>query len=449
MRVLFVSNGFPPRGQWGTEFYTGQVVGALRDRGHQLAVLHPERDGSQPRYTLEATRGEGGTEVFLLHNPGAADKRFVDSYRDDAVDAAFDRLLERWRPDLVHFTYLLWGLSVGMTRVARARGVPTVATLTDYGLLCHRGQMYDWRLERCGGPHPPPVCARCVRSPSRHDAPPLELGLRRLAIAALAAVGGAGRVVVARDLERREAAVRTALAELDRLIVPTAVVGEAFVRAGVPRERLIELVYSLDAGPLALARRAPPREPVVFGYLGQFTPHKGLEVLLRAVEILEHRLPESVEPWCVRLYGKPAGGRHQLYAPRLFARDHGPRVEVYAPFPPEEAPAVLATLHAIVMPSEWDENAPLTCLQARAAGIPLLGSDVPGIAEVITDGEHGRLFPVGDAEALADAMREVILGRLGRHPQPRQPLSLHLHLERLLEIYTELRRTEAPRHGPT
>jgi glycosyltransferase involved in cell wall biosynthesis len=435
LRILVVTNGYPPRGQWGTEFYTAQLVATLRERGVEIAVLHPDRSSDRPRYTVEQSKGTDGTPVYLLHNPGAADKRFDDSYENEEVDRRFGVILDEWQPDLVHFTYLLWGLSIGMPRVARERGVATVATLTDYGLLCHRGQMYDWKLERCEGPHPASVCARCIRTPSRHDDPPLTVLAKRLAIGALAAVGGAGKVVVESDVARREERVGRALESIQELIAPTRVLADKFRSLGVDESKLTELVYSIDSRPLELARAEPPRAPVVFGFLGQFTPHKGLETLLEAVRIAQTRLPESVEDWAVRLYGKPAGGRHRLFAQRVFAGDLGPRVQVMDPFPPHRAPEILSTLHAVLIPSEWDENAPLTCLQARAAGIPLIGTNVRGIAEVVPGPEYGRLVDVGDAEGLADAMREVILGRLGRHPQPTLPMTLEEHADRVAAIH--------------
>lgn len=434
MRVLLVSNGFPPRGRWGTEFYTAQAVAGLRSRGHEVAVLHPDRSGSAPRYTIEPARGEGGVEVFLLHNTGDRSKDFADSYSNVDVDRAFDRLLEQWQPDLVHFTYMLWGLSVGMPAVAKRRGLATVLTTTDYGLLCHRGQMFDWTYRRCGGPTSVETCARCVREFSRDDAPPLERLLRRGLVTALAAVGGAGKVVTGGDIRRRTERVAEAFDAVDHFVLPTTVLGDAFRTAGVPPERMTALVYGIDDRPYHAAREAPPREPVVFGFLGQFTPHKGLDVLLEAVELMQHRLPESVEPWFVRLYGSAAGGRHQRYAPRVLG-NLSPRVVTMPAFAPADAPLVLSELHAIVMPSLWDENAPLTCLQARAAGIPMIASDVRGISEVIEHGEHGLLFPPGDAAALADAMREVVLGRLGRHPEPDLPVALDAHLDVLEGIY--------------
>jgi glycosyltransferase involved in cell wall biosynthesis len=84
------------------------------------------------------------------------------------------------------------------------------------------------------------------------------------------------------------------------------------------------------------------------------------------------------------------------------------------------------------------ENAPLTVLQARAAGVPILASDVEGIREFVEPGVHGILFPPGNALALADALREVILRRLVRTPHPSAPMSLEEHLRKITTLYAQL-----------
>ena len=81
LRVVLVSNGFPPIGHWGTEFYTHQLAVGLQARGHTVTVLCPRRDGTQPRYTLER-RVEDGIEVVEVHNAGDPRKRFEDSWRN-------------------------------------------------------------------------------------------------------------------------------------------------------------------------------------------------------------------------------------------------------------------------------------------------------------------------------------------------------------------------------
>ncbi|MCZ6599008.1 MAG: glycosyltransferase [Planctomycetota bacterium] len=434
MRVLVVSNGFPPRGKWGTEFYTKELVLGLRSLFHDVAVLIPDRDSDNEAYGLEEV-DEDGVPVYLLQSPPSTSKSFETSYTNADVEELFRTVLERWRPDLVHFTYLLWGLSVRMPVIAKDQGIPSIVTVTDYGLLCHRGQMFDWRLQRCFGPHPPAVCARCVREPSIYDGSRARVTAKRAAVRTLARMGGMGIVVTEEELALREKVVREALEAVSHLIAPTRVVADTFRGYGVPEDKLTELVYSFDDTHLREARKETRSGVVTFGFLGQFTPHKGLAKLLAAVEVMEHRLPEAVEPWEVRIYGGKAGGRNLHYTERLFSHDRGPRVRVCPPFAPEDAHKILADLWAVVMPSEWDENAPLTALQARAAGVPVIGSNVPGIAEVIEHGRHGLLFPPGNVEAMANAMREVVLGRMVRVEEPGLPVEMEEHLECIEGIY--------------
>lgn len=407
-------------------------------------ILHPVRNGSQPRYTVEnvtaKTVHNDAVPVYLLHNAGDPKKDFQASYQDPKVDQLFDEVLTREAPEVVHFTYLLWGLSVDLPEIAKARGIRTIVTLTDYGLLCHRGQMFDWQLKPCGGPHPADVCARCIREPSSFDFSPVRVALRRAAVRTAAQLGGLGRIVVTKDLERRERVVRKALESVDHFIAPTEVFRQVFLDYGIPEAKLTQLVYAFDTEPYAAARVEPPRisaaDPVRFGYMGQFTPHKGIETLMRAIRLMQARLPESVEAWRVHLFGRPAGNRHRHFVKRVFGGDLGPRIVVEEPFEPQDAPAVLARLHAVIVPSEWDENAPLTILQARAAGVPVIGSDMAGIAEVVDAPRHGRLFPAGNSEALADALRDVILSRQFRLPETREPIELAGHLQAVISLYT-------------
>jgi len=434
MRILVVSNGYPPRGRFGTEFYTQELVAGLSRRGHELFVLHPVRTGERPRYTLEEEEVDG-IPVFLLHNEGDRKRSFAASYRDVEVERVFDRVLERVRPDVVHFLYLVWGLSVGLPAVAEARGISSVLTATDYTLACHRGQMYDHRLERCGGPHPPEVCAGCIREPGPYDLEPLPRLVKRTLARGLAGLGGLGKVPVTRDLEARERAVGEALGTLKFVIAPTGNMAEAYLRLGVPQERIVRLTYAFDEKPFVSVRHEPPPASPRLGFFGQFAPHKGFGTLLQAFERMEAGGPRpGAPPVELVLYGGPSEGRHRLFAEAALARVSSSGVRRGTPFEPAESPRVLAGLTALVLPSEWDENAPLAGLQARAAGVPIVGADVPGIAEIVQPGLHGRLFPPGDVQALAEALFAVIRGEPGRALDPGLPLSYDEHLGRVEEL---------------
>jgi len=218
----------------------------------------------------------------------------------------------------------------------------------------------------------------------------------------------------------------------------------------VPRERLVKLVYGINDQLFKRPRRldtggAGAAEGVTrFGFMGQFTPNKGLERLLEAVSIMQHRLPESVEPWEVELYGNARQGRHRRYLERTWKSEHAERVRVMGPFGPLSAPSILERLTAVILPSQWDENAPLTVLQARAAGVPVIASDVRGVREIIEPGVHGLLFPPRGSVALADAMREILLHRFPRALDPSPLISYRDHLARVESLYGEL---VSARHG--
>ena len=75
------------------------------------------------------------------------------------------------------------------------------------------------------------------------------------------------------------------------------------------------------------------------------------------------------------------------------------------PLPHEEVLARLATYDALVVPSQWMETGPLVVLEAFAAGLPVIGSSLGGIADKVQDGVNGWLVSPFDAE---EAWRDVL-----------------------------------------
>ena len=68
----------------------------------------------------------------------------------------------------------------------------------------------------------------------------------------------------------------------------------------------------------------------------------------------------------------------------------------------------LQAADAFVCPSRWAEAAGLVNLEAQACGLPVLASRIGGIPEYVADGRTGVLFPPGDAEGLAAAVRRLL-----------------------------------------
>jgi glycosyltransferase involved in cell wall biosynthesis len=182
-------------------------------------------------------------------------------------------------------------------------------------------------------------------------------------------------------------------------------------------------------------------QPVV-GVLGRLDPtQKGQDVFVEAARRLK-------EPGVRFLIGGTTGPfRDQEAEMRRAAADVGVVVED----PGSAGIEFLASLDVVVMPSNY-EGSPLTLFEAMALGKAIVASRIPGIAEVLEPTGAGVLVPVGDAEALADAIRPLIaspgrrdsLGKLALETV-RRDHNLTRVLDQIIEV---LRRSIDTSTGP-
>ncbi len=112
---------------------------------------------------------------------------------------------------------------------------------------------------------------------------------------------------------------------------------------------------------------------------------------------------------------------------------------------PEQARAALRNARALVFPSLWYEGQPLTVLEAKALGTPVIVSDVCAGREEIADGDMGLWFKSGDAEDLARALREMQDDDFVRRCSAaaynaywRDPPTLQAHIAKIEAIYFSL-----------
>ncbi len=369
MKILLVSSGFPPNGCRGTEYSTHQLATGLAARGHRVSVFCPIRDGDRPRYTIERS-SRHGVDLIEVHNADDPRGSFAESYRNERIEAIFDALLAELAPDVVHYLHLLEGLSAGLPLICARRGIRTLVTLTDFALLCHRGQLFDQRLGQCGGPHDAATCARCIRAPDPFDSrPSVRRGKSALAHLA-AAAGGLGLVVTRKDVAARERSIEAVLRSVDHFIAPTRIMAYTFLRAGVARDRLTQLYQGIDERPYRAASRQPDAQGFRFGFFGQFEPHEGLHRLFEAVALLQHRLPESIEPWSVYLYGNSAAGRNRRYVDWSWRNELSERIRFRGSFEPLEAPRILTALDALVVPRNGPRTRPSRCCKRASWACP-------------------------------------------------------------------------------
>jgi phosphatidyl-myo-inositol alpha-mannosyltransferase len=95
-------------------------------------------------------------------------------------------------------------------------------------------------------------------------------------------------------------------------------------------------------------------------------------------------------------------------AVELLAPDVRARVDLVDTVAHDELPGFHAGADVFVSPALGQESFGMVLVEAMAAGVPVVASDIPGYREVVRDGRDGLLVPPGDADALAAAVLRIL-----------------------------------------
>lgn len=388
MRILQVIHGYPPAHSAGSEVYTQTVARELRREGHEVRVFTREDDPFRRDYEMRlgCDQGSGGIKLHLVNMP-----RCGEAYRHNEVDYEFDRILRDFRPDVVHIGHL-HHLSTSLVEVAHLRKVPLVFTLHDFWLMCPRGQFLQtnpggeaWSI--CDGQEDRKCAIHCFSQYRTGD-------LRRTETE---------EAYWTDWVSRRMSHIRHMTGMIDAFVAPSQTVLRRFRdEFGVPKSRLVHLDYGFDQQRLR-GRKRTRESSFVFGYIGTHIPAKGIPVLLDAFAHVKGDVT-------LRVWGRPNGSTTSALRRRAAALPSGRGKRVYwmggydARF---IVPSVLNRVDALVVPSIWLENSPLVIHEAQQARIPVIASNLGGMAEYVRHEVNGLLFEARDPADLAVQMQRL------------------------------------------
>jgi glycosyltransferase involved in cell wall biosynthesis len=365
MRVALVHCLYAPHWLGGAEVSTALLAQGLLAAGHDVTVICGGPDAAPRRGVVDGVPVRY-LPIANVYNPYAdppphrlphalrrAAWLTVDAY-NPWMGAAVGRELDDVRPDVVHTNNLV-GLSSAVWGAAARRRLPILHTLRDYYLLCVRSSLF-----RAG--------RRCRRRCADCRAWSLP---KRLAARHVGTVVGISRHVLDAHLARGW------FAGAAHSVIPNAV----------------------DDAPAPAAPRAAGRAgPLRFGFLGQITPFKGVDLALAA---FRHVDPAAAE---LHIAGR---GPPELIAALRRAGD-GPNVH-WRGF--VDAREFLAEIDVLLVPSVWDEPAGRVVLEAYAAGKPVIASNRGGLPEMVGDDGAGLVFDADRPATLSEAVRALIEDR--------------------------------------
>jgi glycosyltransferase involved in cell wall biosynthesis len=278
-------------------------------------------------------------------------------------------LAERVRPDVAHVHNTWYAQSPAVLWALRRSSVPTVMTLHNYRLVCANGQLF-----RDGAP-----CEDCVGASPWHG---VQHGCYRDSM--VLSVPAAGTIALHDRL-------RTWSRTVDRFVVLSEFAAERLVRGGLPPDRIeLKPNFVADPGP----RAVPAAASATVLYVGRLSPEKGVELLVEAWRELGDGPLELVVvgdgPLRERLARRPAAW-----------------LRLVGQLPAAEVRRQMLAARALVLPSVWYEGQPVAVLEALAAGLPVLGSGIGGVPELLAPLGRDWLAAPGEVASWVAALRTL------------------------------------------
>ncbi len=338
----------------------------FRESGWKTAVFtmhHPKNEPS-PWSSYFADELEFGHAYSVWQKISMAGK-VIYSWE---ARSRLTKLLDKFSPDIAHAHCIYHHLSPSVLSLLHERGIPTVMTAHDLKLACPAYKM----LNRHG------ICEKCrygnvshvIRNRCIHNSLP------------------------ASSLVAVESAVHKAFGlytkNLDRVVTPSLFFREKLMEWGWPADKLIYIPNFLDC-----SRYTPNYKPGnYFLYFGRLAPEKGVDTLILAAIQAGVRLQIA------------GTGPYEKELKKL-AIKHDGKISFLGYCSGDKLWTLIREARAIVLPSQWYENAPISILEAYASGKPVIGARIGGIPEMVIDKETGFLFESGDTMELASRLAEV------------------------------------------
>lgn len=440
MKVLHVTFTYAPDPAGGTEVYVDGLSHALIRDGVECVVAAPgPRDD---RYAIDglAVRRFGCA-------PGEQSLDVLYGSGDPAASTAFDRVLADERPDVVHQHALSPACSTDLLRRAKRRGIPVVFTYHTPTVSCQRGTLLRWGHEPCSGILDETRCTPCVLD---------DLGLNPLVRGIVGAIPSAvGQQLGRRGMEggvwtalRLRSLMETRLREtrelfdrVDRFVSLTPWVTQVLAANGVSPSRIVFSPHgvSIPARPQAVQAdvTSDRKNPLRVAHLGRVDPTKGTAVLIRAV-VSRPRLPLQLDIYGVQQSDEAAGHAKLL---RQLAGDD-PRIRFLPAVPHHAVIDTLGLYDVVAVPSQWVETGPLVVLEAFAAGVPVLGSELGGIADKIQHDVNGLLVPTYHVESAWASVIERCVRDAALLPRLREgverPRSMASVARDMIQVYRDV-----------
>lgn len=386
MKVLHLPSTYLPDNIGGKEVFIRELIRHTPQIEHRVLLHHKTRKD----YVHE------GTQVYVL--PPATTSNYRYSYFSRLYEGLlpFEQVLDDFKPDVVHFHDQSGGASLSHLMICKSKNINTLVTYHSPGQSCLQRALIFSGKKPCDGEIILERCASCqyqlkgVPAFAANQLAKIKTGFDRT-----------GRINQRNKTDLFYSSWKKFYELFGHVHVSAQWLKDLLILNNVSEEKIhyIEL-----GGPAAPSTAPPPRnagDPLRIVFIGRCTDIKGIHVLVNAVK----HLPEEIS---LEVYFYGPGWDDTSYGRNMLKEiGQDKRFKTPSLIKPDSVVPTIQRMDVCVIPSLWPETGPITVFDAFAAGIPVIGTDLAGIRERVSNGKDGLLFPWADSEALAARIRDV------------------------------------------
>lgn len=378
MKILVISHAHP-------DFSVGGAEIAAFNFFRSVDTAYPQHDVTFLARTDVKTMSPGAIMAYrpseYLWRQDIADWFFLKGSSLEVFSANFRAFLTAQKPDVVYVHHFVH-IGVEMFRIIRQTcpAAKIILTIHEYVSICHRqGQMIKMDSNKLCYRSGPIDCHNCFPN------------------------------ITPERFWLREDYLKKNLEIVDTFIAPSHFLKERYVAWGLPPDRVVVI----ENGQPTLRAPAAPTEistgPQIIGYFGQVTPYKGLDVFLRALNLLrgdlKGRLKAEIHGANIEKQEEKVRNTIEELTRPLIADG---TLRWVGSYERNEALSRISGVDWVVVPSIWWENSPMVIQEAFVCRKPVIASNIGGMAEKVRHGVDGLHFEVGNPFALAERLSSIV-----------------------------------------
>ena len=435
-KIILAIENFPPQTFAGTEIYVLNLARYLRQKNHSVSIVIPHSESGEYEYE--------GFKVYKYKISSKSTADELNGFIPPVGIDEFESILNKLEPDLVHFHSFNRVMNSWHFKAAKQMGTRIVFTTHVAGLFCMRGDLCYKGKVICDGKIRSHRCMACyvhqkIGYPILSELLALGFNFPNLFLPWL------------RNFKPFLYSVRKKKEDLkridrytDKIISISKWMLDTYKINGL--KNVVQIVHEIVKGGFQSSETiaddvdiVPPslnqkKDKIKLIFVGRLYPIKNIELLLEALSLVDF------SRFNLTMAVIPDKNSSSYYTKIKGKYDSMGFNDWHENVSDQELKQRISSSDMLCLPSK-SEVAPLVVKEAFNCGVPILGSDIPAIKELVTHGKNGLLFNVNDMESLKQLLCDMINDRsillnLKKNVVPMTDISLFY--QKIEETYKEV-----------